>query len=46
MQLESNRASVGKTSPFSRAFFIFSSASFADLKEKKKKEISLRRATL
>ena len=33
MQFESNRASVGRTSPFSRAFFILSSASFADLKE-------------
>lgn len=31
MQLESNLASVGKTSPFSKAFLIFSSASFADL---------------
>lgn len=33
MQLESNLASVGKTSPFSKAFFILSSASFADLKQ-------------
>ncbi len=31
MQLESNLASVGKTSPFSKAFLILSSASFADL---------------
>lgn len=32
MQLESNLASVGSVSPFSSAFFILSSASFADLK--------------
>lgn len=31
MQLESKRASVGRTSPLSRAFFILSSASLADL---------------
>jgi hypothetical protein len=32
MQLESNLASVGRVSPFCKAFFIFSSASRADLK--------------
>lgn len=31
IQLESKRASVGRTSPLSRAFFILSSASLADL---------------
>lgn len=31
IQLESKRASVGRTSPLSRAFLIFSSASLADL---------------
>lgn len=31
MQLESNLASVGRTSPFSKAFLILSSASLADL---------------
>lgn len=31
IQLESKRASVGSTSPLSRAFFILSSASLADL---------------
>lgn len=34
MQLESKRASEGRTSPFSRAFFILSSASLADLNKK------------
>lgn len=33
IQLESNLASVGRISPFSNAFFILSSASFADLKQ-------------
>lgn len=33
IQLESNLASVGSVSPFSNAFFILSSASFADLKQ-------------
>lgn len=33
IQLESNLASVGRVSPFSNAFFILSSASFADLKQ-------------
>ena len=32
MQLESNLASAGRVSPFSIAFLILSSASFADLK--------------
>lgn len=32
--MESNLASVGRVSPFSNAFFILSSASFADLKQK------------
>ena len=32
IQLESNLASAGRVSPFSIAFLIFSSASFADLK--------------
>lgn len=32
IQLESNLASVGRVSPFSIAFLILSSASFADLK--------------
>lgn len=31
IQLESKRASVGRTSPLSRAFLILSSASLADL---------------
>lgn len=31
--MESNLASVGRVSPFSNAFFILSSASFADLKQ-------------
>ena len=33
MQFESNRFSVGSFSPFDNACFIFSSASFADLKD-------------
>lgn len=37
IQLESKRASVGSTSPLSRAFFILSSASLADLDTQTKK---------